>query len=175
MEKLFKEKEIFQKERPVKLTDSQKKEFYLKLAEEVIKNNWSTDDEEAIAEDLSNLSFYDNGYEMAKELEGCHSDAYYDIDPSFCEWLDDIEHLYRREVDENVKVWVKAHEIKPKYSKGTKLNVLMDFSQSFKRGDVIYITGIYENTALYVLHSDPDHKGGVLIPFEKVEKCCSTY
>lgn len=172
MSKLFSDKETFQKERPSKLTERQRNEFYLIMADEVIKNNWSEDDREDIAKDLSSLTFYGNGYDMAKELEGHSSFADYNIDPSFCEWLDFLEHNYRIKIDENIKEWVKAHDVKPKYQIGDQLIIINDFTRSLKINDKVYITGIYIDVARYVLHEDKYYKGGILLPFENVEENC---
>ena len=64
---LFKDSEVFVKERPIKLSEKQEAEIWQKLAKEVIDNGWSDDDIDTIIEDLQSLSISDSGYEMAKD------------------------------------------------------------------------------------------------------------
>jgi len=52
METLFNDAEVFQKERPTKLTEKQEADFYSEQAKDLIKKGFSTDDEEDIIEDL---------------------------------------------------------------------------------------------------------------------------
>lgn len=171
--KLFPEKEMFIKERPKYLTESLAQEFYLKMAKEVIDSGWSNDDPEDIASDLEELSFCDSGYEKAKDLESFHKKASYDIDSSFIEWLEDIEYEKSQCLEKQIKEWVKIHEIKPNLQKGNKLQVNADIGRSFKTGDIIFITGLYEETAVYLLSKNPEESGGVVVAFERVEELCS--
>ena len=46
MEKLFKDSDVFQKERPTKPTDAQLEVFYLKQANDLKSQGFSTDDED---------------------------------------------------------------------------------------------------------------------------------
>jgi len=167
MNKLFKENEIFQKGRPSLLTAKQEKEFYLKMALEVIENNWSDSDPEDIAEDLNGLYLSDNGYEMASDIET--SSGYYNIDLQFCEWLEDLSYRKRMVVDKNVLDWVAAHGIKPKYSIGDKLTLSNKLGTKFNPGDIVYVTGIRKDHAKYVINIGKDCKGGFIYPFEMVE------
>ncbi|MDD5013579.1 MAG: hypothetical protein PHW73_00570 [Atribacterota bacterium] len=172
METLFNDSEVFTKDRPLKLTVKQRGDFFLEKAKEIIENNWSNTEEEIIADDLNELDLSSNGYELAKHLEE-RANADYSIDVEFCEWLEDLGHYIRLKVEKNVKAWVKAHNITPKFHVNTKLNVIKDFGYSFKSGDIIYITGIYPQTAQYVLHENPSYRGGTIINFEIVEECCT--
>jgi hypothetical protein len=116
MNTLFRKDDFFVKERPCKLTNGQKETFYLEKAKEVISNGWSKSDPETIAEDLESICrLHDNGFEMAKQIE--NELGYYDIDVSFCEFLESLDFAYCEAVNENVKAWVKAHEIKPWFKK----------------------------------------------------------
>jgi len=172
---LFKDSEVFVKERPSKLSEKQEAEIWQNLAKEVIDNGWSDDDIDDIIEDLQNLSKSDSGYEMAKDLEGYNSKASYDIDTSFIEWLDMLDSDFDDKRRENVKRWVKAHDIKPKYEIGTQLVVKECFSRSpeLQVGKVIFINGYYENEAKYCVSNDKDSKQNILIVYENIEQCCA--
>ena len=172
---LFKDSETFIKERPTKLSEKQEAEIWQKLAKEVVDNGWSDDDIDTIIEDLQNLSMYDSGYEMAKDLEGFSSNGNYDIDTSFIEWLDMLDSDFDDARRENVKRWVKAHDIKPKYEKGTQLVVKERFTRSpeLQVGKVIFVNGYYENEAKYCVSNEKDSKRNILIVYENIERCCA--
>jgi hypothetical protein len=172
MKKLFNDDEFFVKERPAKLTKNQEEKIYKEMAQEVIDGGWSRSDIDDVVEDLSELSLSDNGFEMAKDLDDTGS---YNIDTAFCEWLEGIENKIGYLIEKNVKEWVKTRDIKPQFTGRDKLKVLTDFSYKFKTGETIYITNIYADKALYVIHHNQDYQGGTLIPFEEVEKCCAAY
>jgi formate dehydrogenase maturation protein FdhE len=172
METLFNESEIFQKKRPSKLTGKQERDFYLEMAKEVIENNWSSDDEDTIATDLSDLSLSDNGYEMAKDLESYTGIAEYSIDVDFCKWLDNLFHEYKERMQLNVKEWVKSHKITPKYSIGDQLKVLSKLNRVINVNDIIFVAGIHDKEAEYVVNFDINHKGGTIIDFELIESNC---
>jgi hypothetical protein len=171
---LFKDSEIFIKERPTKLSEKQETEIWQKLAKEVIDNGWSDDDIKTIIEDLQGLSMSDSGYEMAKDLEGFRSNGHYDIDTAFIEWLDMLDRDFYYARYENVKQWVKAHDIKPKYEIGTQLIVKEHFtrSQELQVGKVIFINGYYEKEAKYCVSNEKDSKRNVVIIYENIERCC---
>ena len=165
---LFNDSEVFQRQRPNYLTPEQKRNFLLQKAEEIIHNNWSEDDKEEIANDLAQLiPFSGNGYRLAKEIEKLH--CTYDIDVDFCEFLDSIYHDYLLEIDRNVKDWVKAHNIKPKYDKGTEV-LLKNKIYGIKPNTVVFITGMYEDKAIYLIHEDKNRNGGYLVAYETLEK-----
>lgn len=144
---LFKDSEVFVKERPSKLSEKQETEIWQNLAKEVVNNGWSDDDIDTIIEDLQSLSMSDSGYEMAKDLDGFSANGSYDIDTSFIEWLDMLDSDFDNARRENVKRWVKAHDIKPKYKIGTQLVVRERFSRSpeLQVDKVIFVNGYYEN------------------------------
>lgn len=77
---------FFQKERPMEITDQQEEKLFLDLAKDCIKHQFSSDEEETIADDLKKLSFGDSDYEKAKDLER-NGSAYYEIDGEFIDWL----------------------------------------------------------------------------------------
>jgi hypothetical protein len=168
--KMFSDAEVFQKERPHTLTNAQLGKFFTDMAKEVKKNNWSCDSIEDIAEDLSDLNLNQNGFEMGKDLEGYNRKANYEIEVDFLEFLESLEYSKMQIVNQNVKDWVKAHDIKPKLNKGyefigsNKLHTKM-------RGEELVITDIYEDTAQYVVRlKNSNKKTGYLIDFEKVEE-----
>lgn len=171
---LFKDSEDFVKERPSKLSEKQETEIWNKLAKEVIDNGWSDDDIDTIIEDLQGLSMSYSGYEMAKDLEGFSANGSYDIDTSFIEWLDMLDSDFDDARRENVKRWVKAHDIKPKYEIGTQLVVNERFSRSpeLQVGKIIFVNGYYENEAKYCVSNDKDSKRNILIVYENIEQCC---
>ena len=171
---LFKDSETFIKERPTKVTEMQEAEIWQKLAKEVIDNGWSDDDIDTIIEDLQNLSMYDSGYKKAKDLESFRSNASYDIDTSFIEWLDMLDSDFDHARRENVKRWVEAHDIKPKYKIGTQLIVKEHFTRSHELqvGKVIFVNGFYEDEAKYCVSNEKDSKRNILINYEDIERCC---
>ena len=138
-----------------------------------VTNN-ADDDIDTIIEDLQSLSMSDSGYERAKDLEGFRANGSYDIDTSFIEWLDMLDSDFDDARRENVKRWVKAHDIKPKYEKGTQLVVKEHFTRSpeLQVGKVIFVNGFYENEAKYCVSNEKDSKRNVLIIYEKIEQCC---
>lgn len=172
--KLFADSELYQKERPSTLTDSQLKSFYKKMAKEILKNKYSESDEKDIVDDLTNLyPFRDSGFEMAKELERWKANADYEIDSEFIGWLESLESEYDDEVQANVKDWVKAHDVKPKFDLGISLTVEIPLYRGNKIGEIVFVTGIKKETAEYYIHQDKDRNGGYVLSYEKVESNCS--
>lgn len=169
MEKLFDDLQCFQKERPTDLTNSQKEEFYYSLAKEIKENNWSDDSIECIIHDLKELSMHDSGYEMAKDLEGYRMSANYNIDTDFIYWLDDFHFKYSRVLDENVAMWVKAHNPQPKYEIGQKLIIESTLNYKQKKGDIVYVNGINKEKAYYLVDADKNKKGGIILNYEILE------
>lgn len=173
MQTLFNDAETFQKERPKELTEKQKADFYIARAKDLKKQGYSSSDIEDIAKDLENLwPFRDNGFEMAKELDGYSSNARYDIDTAFCEWLDSLEWDYREIQTHNVKNWVKAHNPQPKFEKGTKLLIIEDLCYKMDKGLEVFVNGGRPEEAVYWISADPNEYGGTVLAYERVEKCC---
>jgi hypothetical protein len=171
---LFNDSELFVKQRPTKLTENQENEIYRKLAQEVIDDNWSDDYAEDIIHDLKRLSKNDTGYEMAKELEGFTSKASYSISTCFIEWLDSLSYAFDDAKRENVKRWVEAHNIQPKYKLGTELTVKEHFTRSpeLEVGKTIFINSIWDLEAKYGVFNTKDSKRNILINYEDIEKFC---
>jgi len=171
MSTLFNDKDVFQKERPLQPTEQQLQKFYSEQAKEIIKQGFSDSDEESIIEDLKGLwPFNGNGFEMAKDLE--RGDAYYQIDVSFCEFLDSISYDFDAINRENEKAWVKAHDIKPAFPKGSKLLVKENICRGINAGMTVYVNGGSMDEGKYWIDENSERKGGTVLTFERVEKCC---
>jgi hypothetical protein len=171
MEKLFDDTLFVQKERPTKITDQQEEKMYLDLAKDCIKQQFSSDDEETIAEDLKKLSINDSGFEKAKDLED-NGDASYEFNGDFIDWLDWIDYERSDILSKNVKLWVKAHNPQRKFEKGTKLKIVSNLNREKLVGEFIYITGFREDEANYLVDKDINRQGGTVISYEKVEANC---
>ena len=173
MEKLFDDTLLIQKERPTQITAQQEEKMYLDLAKDCIKQQYSSDDEETIAEDLKELSFNDSGFEKAKDLED-NGNASYEFNGDFIDWLDWIDHKRSEILSENVKLWVKAHNPQPKLEKGTKLKITghLSYQKDLKTDCIVYITGVKLEEANYYIHPNSENNGGYVLAFEKVELNC---
>lgn len=173
MEKLFDDSLLFQKERPKKITKKQEEEFYIDLAKECIEEGFSSDDEETIAEDFEGLYDSDSGFEKAKHLEerGC---ADYVYSGDFISFLENI--VFKRDeiLEENVKLWVKAHNPRPKIEIVSELMIKssLGFTKELKEGGIIFVIRYNIEQANYIVHPNPKHNGGYVIPFEKIESNC---
>lgn len=174
MTTLFNDSEVFQKERPITPTAQQEADFYSKMAKELKQEGFSDSDEADIIADLKSLyPFTWNGYEMAKKLEHFMADAQYEITTRFCEWLEGLSHEYDEIKRNNVKAWVQAHNPKPKFEKGTKLMINARLCYGMEAGKAVYVTGGTPEEAVYWVDENPDRNGGTVLPYEKVEACCS--
>jgi hypothetical protein len=171
---LFKDSEVFVKERPTKLGEKQEAEIWLKIAQEVIDNDWSDNSIDDIIEDLQGLSKFDDGFEKAKDLDGWKGNASYTIDSEFVSWLDNFDSEFNDAIKENVRRWVKAHDIKPKLETGTKLIINTQFSKDpkMKVGETIYINGFYEKEAEYYVSTEKGVSRNLCVHYEKIEQCC---
>jgi hypothetical protein len=173
MEKLFDDTLLIQKERPTQITKQQEEKMFVDLAKECIKYQYSSDDEEAVAEDLKKLSRNDNGFEKAKDLDD-NGNASYEFDGDFIYWLGGMDYKRSDILKENVKLWVKAHNPQPKLEKGTKLNIVesLSYSKYLRKDCVVYVTGINMEQAYYTISDDKEKQGGYVFAFEKVESNC---
>lgn len=173
MTKLFHDKELFMKDRPIKITEEQEKQFFIDEAEKFIKWQWSEGPAATIARDLKAISksFYSSGFELAKDLER-DGGARYNISGEVVDYLESLTIGQRYILDENVKAWVAAHDIKPKFSKGQLLKIQIDIDREYVAGKDVFITGIYDTTAHYIIHQDKNHNGGRYVTFEKLEASC---
>lgn len=172
MEKLFEETVGVTDIRPTEITKQQREELFLKLADEVIKYQYCKNgDRETIAYDLGKLTPNDSGFEKAKQLED-DSFLTYTFEGNFIEFLDIIDSQIYLILEENVKLWAKANDIKPKLAKGQKLLVLERLNWEQTADKIVFINGIRQLTATYVVDTDPNKKVGTIIPFETVESNC---
>jgi hypothetical protein len=173
MEKLFDDTLFIQKERPTKITNQQEEQMFIDLAKECIENQYSSDDEETIAEDLKDLSINDSGFEKAKALDN-NGNASYEFDGDFIDWLDGIAYRRSSILKENVKLWVKAHNPQPKLQEGTKLKIIqsLSYSKDLIKDCIVFVTGINIEEAYYTISGDKYKKGGYVFAFEKVESNC---
>lgn len=170
--KLFNDNEVFQKDRPTNITKEQAQALYEKIADEIIKNGYSKAEErEFIIEDLSDVSFNENGYEIAKKLED-NCSATYDFDEEFVSYLGGIYRDLDSIHNKNIQDWVEANGIKPKISKGQELMVEIDLNRNKKKGAIVYVNGWDEKRAVYYIDEDPKQNGGTIIAYEVVEKRC---
>lgn len=174
MQTLFSDSETFQKERPTKPTEKQLEDFYLKMADEIKKEGFSDSAETEIVKDLKNLyPFNDNGFEMAKELDSYSAHAVYEINTSFCEWLDSLWHEYNDIKTENVKAWVNAHHPKSKFEKGDKLIINKNLCFGKAVGQTVFVTGVKADEYYYLIDENQNRQGGTILACERVEDCCS--
>ena len=170
MEKLFSEKEIFTKARPLKLPDSEAEKFYRKMAKEIIDNDWSKSDLENIVNDLKELKSWRSGFECAKELDESYSE--YDINSEFVAWLEDFGWQKDEALNQIVKQWVSIHNPQPIFPMGSKLFVGVSLNSKILTGQIIWITGIKWETAEYLYWDEEKHNGGYVAAYEKIEGSC---
>lgn len=175
MESIFNDSEVFIKSRPNTLNETQKQEIYKRLAQEILDNGWSDSEINDIISDLSKLSRYDSGYELAKRLESFHSKADYDIDTEFIEWLDLFCCAFDNAIDANVRQWVKAHQIEPNYLKGSRLIVFNQFSRSpeLACGNTIYINGHDKDRGKYLVNTIKGSNSNLVVDYELIESNCN--
>lgn len=175
MEKLFSDTEVFQAERPTKITDEQFKKVYTSIAEEIIQCNLSTSNIETIISDLETLDKNCTGFEMATLLaDGYCYEGTYETNSQLVEILESID----SEIDDfhrqNVKDWVKARNIKPTLEKGLKFEFISNIPYSLKANKEYYITTINKELAYYTVDEDKNRKGGRVLAFEKLENNIKT-
>ncbi len=169
MEKLFKDSETFQKDRPIKATDAQIKKMYSDLSDEIIERGWSDESKESIIADLIELNFSDAAFEKAKTMDDFGG---YNMEVDFIEWLDDLYWEKRNAIEKNVKEWVKAHGVKPTYEKGTKLIITTTINMHLLAKSIVYINGHKLDTACYLVDKDKNKNGGTVLSYEKVYSHC---
>ena len=173
MEALFKDSEVFVRERPTKPTEKQTEDFYRQTAQEIIDCGWSNSKIERIIIDLEDLSpFFDSGYELAKKLEGLGMNGSYKVDMEFLDFLDGLHSDYSELLSENIKQWVKAIQLIPQWKVGSKIKLTYPIFRTpdYSEGQQFFITGIDDKEARYIIHKESDFKGGTMIHFEKLEQ-----
>ena len=165
MDKLFEDKETFQKERPKHLPKSYFDHLCNRLANDYIDSFNVNKNIKDVIEDFKNLDFSDGGYEMAKNLE--EKDYY--IDLIRVEHLDFFAQEYDSVLRDLVKQWVDAHNITPKYKEGDKVVVKSSFSRIKKKDMELYVTRVYKDKAQYVVSDEKEHPGGFVYNYELLE------
>ena len=170
MNKLFKDSETFQKERPLRITDTQELEVYNEVADEIIDWNLSTNSKKQIVKDLSdNYISNSDSIETANELrENCSG---YTFNSTFLEQIELIDCLISDKINENIKQWVEAHNIRPKYKIGDSFKLKKPLCYGDSNIDIVFITGIYKDRACYTISLDKNQKGGTLVTYERLEIC----
>lgn len=173
MNMLFNDSEMFTKTRPNKLTPAQSDRIYEKLATAIIDNNWCDADIDDIVTDLKKLYFSDTGFEIAKNLE-LFSKNSYDMNIDFIEWLEYIEIEFKNEITNNVKKWVIAHNITPKFEKHSKLLIENFIAKSpiLKENNIIFINGFNEKEAKYYVYNVLNSKSNIILDYELIENNC---
>lgn len=171
MSKLFDDSLFIQKQRPTRITEMQEEKMFIDLAKDCIEQQFSSDDIDIIAKDFKDLYRNDSGYEKAKDLENNGSGSY-NINGEFIDWLDWLDYKRNEILSENIKLWVNAHKPKNKFEKGIKLKVIKTMNHTKKEGSIVYVTGIREEEANYLIDEDKDKRGGQIICFEKIEANC---
>jgi len=174
MERLFSDSEVFKKGRPNTITNEQKKQLIRSIANDILSYDYSKSDIDEIEDDMDMIfPFNQTGFELAKELDSYLANAEYDFTIDFIDFLGHLSFRVDDVKEENVKLWVKAHDIKPKFEDKSKLRVKDSMiGTRFREGDEIFINYHYPETAVYVVDKDPDKKGGTLIAYEKIELYC---
>lgn len=167
MNTLFKESDVFIKNRPTNLSETQKANLYHELAQEVYDYKWSNGDIDSICQDLQNLNLDKTGYKLAKDLENNGTEAY-DFTYDFIIWLNNIEFCFDDELTRIIKQWVTVFDIKPKFKVGDKLLLTDDLTHDFKKGDSIYIKRYDDRKAIYYI-AKKKHTISREFPLEKIE------
>jgi hypothetical protein len=171
MDKLFDDTYLVENKRPTEITPQQKNELFLILAKEAVKKQFSSDSLENIADDFSHLSMNDTGFEMAKQLDDAYSSEF-TYDGEFIDFLDTFSHRRDQILQENTRLWIKAHNIQPKYAIDTSLKIVESFNRNLKKDTVLYITNIRGSDGTYVVSIDKGAQGGYIIAYERVESNC---
>jgi hypothetical protein len=110
------------------------------------------------------LAPYDNGYQIAKELE----DEGYTPDSQFVEICDNWSLYYSEEVNRLFEQWVKAYNVKPTLPVGAKVEITQ--RRVVKQG---FINDLRIETAQYVVGvpedgHEPGSRNGYIVNYEDV-------
>lgn len=172
---LFNDSEVFQKERPTGLTDAQKQELLLNLANGIIADGFSTNDPDEIVQDLAQLyPFNDEGFDLANELKEMFGrQASYNFSTLFCEHLDFFNSEVHDVYCKNVKEWVCAHKPVLKFAVGSELIVTDPaLGRRYKNGDILYVNEIREDMAQYCVSSVKNDTTNMIFDCERLESAC---
>lgn len=151
---LFEDSELFDKERPKTMTVIQSIKMYRDIAEDIMRNGWSKPWSlmEDIISDLEDISLHESGFEIAKELEATRN-ANYDFTPQFIEYLDGVGFKEISIIDQNIRNWVSAHDIKPKLKVCDTFTLKKTVKPHSKliKGSMWIVHRIDDDVAIYVL------------------------
>lgn len=175
MNKLFEDTEGMVNIRPKEMSKKQKANLLNEIALEIVKEGYTTDNDSEMVLDILEELFEDDyrwgesGFELAKEIENIGSFVDFEFNGDFIDYLDSLEHKRYNVIDNNVRLWIKAFDIKPKYAQGQKMEKGKALSRFRELPKVFYITRIKEENGYYWAHEDKERNGGWNIPFEDLE------
>lgn len=161
------------KQRPLRITKEQRTEILSEISKEIIRWQLSDSSLEQIISDLDKIyDGHSSGFEMARNLEDSFNTiGYYRVNSQLVELLEGLDYLSIDKKRQNIKDWVQAHNIQPKLKKGEKVKLKLAPFFAFNVGDEVYVNYLKEDTAHYVIDKDPNRKGGVVVDYEKLERC----
>lgn len=158
---LFSDSETFTRKRPT-ITEAQKEEFYLMVAQEIIDKNWDKYKRsvEEIAKIVKNI-FDENEDEfvLGKQFD----DLKFKVSSNFIETIANWQELYQNIISNNVSTWIQVHNIKPKYKNGDKVKFTSDIFPYFKKDEVVEVYILLLVQAKYNVK-------GMSIEFEIIEE-----
>ena len=172
---LFHDSELFQKERPIKITEQQKTELINDSVEHIISKYIKNIDKEDIVEMLEyyypfkTFNDIDDDYDYIEEEISNKFNI--QINEELFGHLNYLSMKIDKSLVENVKQWVNAHSIKLKYNDYQYLKVLKPFGR-FKVDDIIVVNGVYNETARYIVDKDYNIGLGTIIDGEVIENNC---
>ena len=172
-QKLFKDSEIFVKERPKYLTNRQEEKLLQKFALKIINRGYSRSNLGSIMNDIQELEEYEAEEEVDEFLE-YYSEANYlsatNIKNIFQEYLSEKNEIERQ----NILQWIHAHKIRPLFHIG-EIVIINSNNQNanLTRGKKLVIENIYFDQAQYLL-SDNNHNSFVL-DYEILEAIAEKY
>lgn len=138
-----------------------------KMAEELIENcNKVGEDVAEIAKQIADCADrYDNGYEIAKQLD---IRFFWEIDIDIVQELDNFSTIIYTEIENKIKTWVKENDIQPPFPINTRIKLA--------NGETGEITTIRRETAEYLIKIDGDEKAEApsnrrrIVAYESVSK-----
>lgn len=175
MEKLFSDSELFTDDRPNFITNDQREKLLDSLVDEIISHGYSRSPKYAIKSDLDSIVglIMDDGYEIAKDLDDNMSSlGSYKVNSCFVEWCECIQHQVDDILSENVRDWVKAKHIEPKFKAGDLIKLgkfLSAYEDGYSEGDSVYIKKTYSDTAQYGISKNKDASRLLLINYERID------
>lgn len=159
----FNDSSIVVGDRPKKLTDDLMNKLLTEVANNISEMDVCYGSVDDIVGDLKSCNLYDDGYQIAKNLES----KGYDIDSDFVTFLDLISFDLYKELKEYQKRWVKLKQLKPKFKVGDKLDKTSNIFRL--EGNEFHVNDIYEESGEYVISYDRNKNGGRILPFELVD------